>query len=329
MDVLLDGQRTTWRPASGAVFPGPEAEACAHVWLKALRRGDCSPLLLQPRERIPGSNSSGLASWLVGHSGLEGVEWGHGWQTAAPDLVPVITDEGIARVTLALAGEIEQICYMDVAMSGGITGVAFAWDLIVDVAWAEGAEMSPELLVDSLNRIFPLEDGLQETARRKNHLFSFAELDGRDPAFSDRIRSLMAKYEAANDLSSDAVDATQGMVQELGWEADILGDGKTDYDRLLRSSCLALEREERGAKGGDPICKVRCPGCQRVTPFRLDLRETGGVEQHVYRIPGLAYMYSNSDGVVLVIDKEGRITGRMFYGPPACDCRLAVEVEIH
>lgn len=49
----------------------------------------------------------------------------------------------------------------------------------------------------------------------------------------------------------------------------------------------------------------------------------------MYRIPGLTYLNSTEDGVGLVIDKEGRITGRMFFGPPACDCRLMVDVDIH
>ncbi|KAK0750229.1 hypothetical protein B0T18DRAFT_389688 [Schizothecium vesticola] len=331
LDVLLDGQRTSWQPVSEAILPGPEAEACAHVWLKAFRQGDYTPLLLQPRESIPGTNPStqpGLASWVVGHSGLEGVEWGYGSQETPPDLVPVITDEGVIRVTLALAGEIEQICYLDVEISGEVTGVAFGLHHVYDVAKAEGVEMSPELLVDGLNRIFPLGDTHQEMAQENCRMFSFADLGGRDPVFANRIRGLLTEYEEADDGSSLA-QAAQSISDALGLEEDIVRLRDLYITCLTSSKRMAGQREKRGVKGGDPICKVRCPECRRVTLFRLDLRETGGVGQRVYRIPGLAYRDSIKDGVGLVIDKEGRITGRMFYGPPACDCRLMVEVEIH
>lgn len=334
LDLLLDGQRTAWQPVGEEVLPAAEAEACSHVWLKALRQGDCTPLLFQPRERIPGSDPStrsGLASWLVGYSGLEGAAWGHGRQTTAPDLVPVITDEGVIRVSLALAGELEQIWYLDVETSGEVAGVAFGLHHLYRMAKAEGMEMSPELLVDSLNRIFPLGDTQQSIAKGNGQLFSFAALDGRDPEFADRIRSRLAKFEAPGDSgnSLDKADAILGISDDLGFGATITGAFRTGYTRLTHSKHMAGQREERGAKGGDPICKVRCPECRRVALFRLDLRETGGVGQKVYRIPGLAYEGSIKDGVGLVIDNEGRITGRMFYGPPACDCRLMVDVEIH
>jgi hypothetical protein len=328
LDVLLDGQRTAWLPAGEAVLPAPAAEACAHVWLKALRRGDYSPLLLQPRERIPGSNPSTQPSWMVGRSGLEGVEWHCGSEEAPPDLVPVITDEGIIRVTLALAGEIEQICYLDVGISGKVAGVAFGLHLVYDVAKAEAVEMSPELLIDGLSRIFPLEHTLQGTAQENDRMFSFADLKRRDPAFANRIRGLLKEYEEAGDGSSLA-QVAQSISDALGLEKDIVGLSNLNFTCLTGSKYMASWREVRGAKGGDPICKVRCPECRRVTLFRLDLRETGGVGQQVYRIPGLAYTGSSMDGVGLVIDKEGRITGRMFHGPPACHCRLMVEVEIH
>lgn len=331
LDVLLDGQRTAWQPVSEAILPVPEAEACAHVWLKALRQGDCTPLLLQPRESILGSNPSnhpGLASWVVGHSGLEGAEWAYGIQQTPPDLVPVITDEGVIRLTLALVGEIEEICYMGVEMSGNLARVDFSLNLIDEVARAECMKMSPELLVDSMNRIFPFGLIFQQDARRKGHLFSFADLAGRDPEFSERARRLLTKYNDAGDWPT-IEEVAQSISDTLELEANIFKDEGLTATRLSHSQLIARRREERGAKGGDPICKVRCPECRQVALFRVDLRETGGVGQQVYHIPGLTYLNSTEDGVGLVIDKEGRITGRMFFGPPACDCRLMVDVDIH
>jgi len=49
-------------------------------------------------------------------------------------------------------------------------------------------------------------------------------------------------------------------------------------------------------------CLARAPGCNIVTLFRLDLRETGQVGQEVYRILGLTYSESVEDGVGLVFN---------------------------
>ena len=68
-------------------------------------------------------------------------------------------------------------------ISGEITGVAFALGLIADVAHAEGMEMSTELLVDGLNRIFPLDEPDQEKAQQVGRPFSFADISRRYPEF--------------------------------------------------------------------------------------------------------------------------------------------------
>jgi hypothetical protein len=106
-----------------------------------------------------------------------------------------------------------------------------------------------------------------------------------------------------------------------------MGDYSSRVTRLTRSWYIASRRKNRGAVSGEPICEVRCPKCRIVTLFRLDLRDTGQLGDKLYRIAGLGYSESVEDGVGLVIN-IGRITGRMFYGPPACGCQLPEKVEI-
>jgi hypothetical protein len=64
-----------------------------------------------------------------------------------------------------------------------------------------------------------------------------------------------------------------------------------------------------------------------MTLFRLDLRDTTQIGDHVYRITGLGCCESVEDGFGLV-RHEGRNTGRMFYGPPAYGCQMPEKVEI-
>ncbi|KAK1833405.1 hypothetical protein QBC39DRAFT_254443 [Podospora conica] len=335
LDVMLDGQRTAWLPAGQAEgLPGPGIEAaCAHVWRKALRKGDYSPLLLMPRESVAGSNPSaqaGLASWMVGYAGLDGVDWFCEGEMLAADAGPSVGDDGAVRATLARVGEVEEVCYLGVEESGKVDGVAWALGFLRDMARAEGTALSPGFLVDGLNRVFPFGDVQQTMALLESDMvFDFDGLDAADPEFAGRMSRLLAEYEEAGD-GPDVASVAQNISDALQLEADIHGRHVNDeVTRLSHSLFLANWRQERGAKGGEPICKVRCPECRRVTPFRLDLRETGGVGQQVYRIPGLGYAGTADDGVGLVIDEGGRITGRMLFGPPACDCVLLVEVEIN
>jgi hypothetical protein len=97
--------------------------------------------------------------------------------------------------------------------------------------------------------------------------------------------------------------------------------------RLARSRQLARGRKSRGAVSGEPICLVRCLGCLLVSPFRIDLRASASVGDEVFRIPGLSYFNGVESGTGMVV-RSGRITGRMCYGPPACDCTISELMEI-
>jgi len=334
LDVLLDGQRTTWVPTNAHCLPRAEAEACAHVWRKGLRQGDYSPLLLQPIECVAGSNptaQSGLPSWIVGHAGLQGAEWACGNQRVLPRFPPLAVDENIIRVKLQPVGRIEEVQYLEAEMSGEVGGVAWAIARLDEIARAEGIALAPETLVDGLNRVFPFDENHKLMARQTvNMVFSFDELRERDPEFEDEMRELLAEYQRAAD-DSDREEVARQISDALELETHIAADLSNKVTRLTRSRHIARNRKSRGAHegamDGEPVCKVRCMGCRTVTLFRLDLRDTGGAGQTVYRIPGLSYSESVEDGVGLVISGD-RITGRMLYGPPACNCDQLDVVEI-
>ena len=331
LDILLEGQQTRW-VADEAVptLPTGEAEACSHIWRKALGQGDYSPLLLQPRERVPESNPGpGLASWLVAHSGLEGFEWRCGNQLEAPRYPPAFGENGGIRVQLQLMGKIEAIHYMDMEMAGGVDGVDWAIGVLEDIARAAqgntvGTALAPRALVDGLNRIFPFHENHERIARHTvNMAFTFEEKQAQDPRFEHRIQDCLARYR------DDRAGVAQEISDALGLETNVVGGLSRAVTRLTLSRYIAHHRKSRSASiFGEPVCRVRCSGCGRVTPFRLDLRDTGEAGHLVYRIPGLTYTGTMRDGVGLVLGPKGRITGRMRYGPPACGCNLLEEVEL-
>jgi hypothetical protein len=228
-------------------------------------------------------------------------------------------------------GEIEGIHYLDVEESGEVAGVDWVIGVLYSIAKAEGTTLSPERLVDGLNRVFPF-----DTMHRKaawilvNMVFSFREYQERDNEFKSRIENQLESYNDAPDDEpgrNQRRDAAQEILEILQLDKHIMGDISDQVTRLTRSRHIARHRRDRGVVSGEPICEVRCPKCRTVSPFRLDLRVTGQLGDKLYRIPGLGYSESVEDGVGLVINK-GRITGRMLYGPPACGCQLPEKVEI-
>jgi hypothetical protein len=322
--VLLN--RTVVPGASRALSP-TESDICSWVWRSALTKGDYSPLLLQPRENVAFSNpASEMPSWLVGHGSLDAAQWVLGNQLSSPDRALVSTALPVI-MAMDLAGTIEKIHYLDAEESGEITGVDWAIRLLNLIADAGKTTLSPERLVDGINRIFPF-DILHKTVASSmvGMRLSFAEREEQDPEFRNKLELQLDSYRNAPDNSDHGrvlrQEAAEEISQILQLDKHIMGNITDQVTRLTRSRHIARTRKERGAVNGEPICEVRCPGCREVSPFRLDLRETGQVGDKLYRIFG-----SLENGVGLVVQK-GRISGRMLYGPPSCDCRFMERVQI-
>jgi hypothetical protein len=280
---------------------------------------------------MPSSNPEPhVASFLVGYQSLNGVEWGLSNQRTPPRR-PLTVTESSVQVEADLAGEIEKILYLDEEESGEVAGVDWVIGLLVSIANAEGVSLSVQRVVEGLNRVFAFDmNHVIAAGVLVNMMVSFGELQERDSEFENSLEEQLNSYRSALDGElgkRPRQDAAQEISRILQLEKHIMGDMSGQVTRLTRSIHVARRRKERGSVGGEPVCEVRCPQCAIVTLFRLDLRITGRVGDKVYRIPGLGYSESVENGVGLVIN-EGRITGRMCYGPPACDCQIIERIEI-
>ena len=318
-------------PSDPVLIPELELDACTMVWRNALNKNDYSPLLLQPRESIPSSNPGPhVASFLVGHQSLDGVEWGLSDQKKPPRR-PITVTGSLIQFEADFVGEMGNIHYLDVEESGEVAGVDQVISLMLSIANVEGVVLSVQRLVDGLNRVFPFDMMHVNVARvLLNMVISFGDLQERDDGFENKLEEQLSSYRSAPDGELGSYGrraAAEEISRILQLETHIMADISDQVTRLTRSRHVARRRKKRGSVGGEPLCEVKCPGCHVVTLFRLDLRLTARSGDKVYRIPGLGYSESVEDGVGLVIN-EGRITGRMYYGPPACGCEIIERIEI-
>jgi hypothetical protein len=327
MHIVLNGIISPLNPPA---IPKNEEHACGWVWRSALEKGDYSPILLQPQERFSLANPRPeLASWMVGFRSLDDAEWQLGNEITSPRYPPILTSLGVETV-MDHVGEIEKIHFLGVEESGEVEGVCWAIDTLSSISESERAHLSPKGLVDGLNRVFPFDANHKKAAwALEKMVLSFDELVMQNDTLEDKLDIQIESYTVAREESqmSDMQDIAAEVSRMLKLEKHIFGETSDQITRLTVSRHLARQRKVRGAKGGEPICEVRCPKCHNVTLFRLDLRETAQIGDKVYRIPELGYSGTVENGVGLVIN-DGRITGRMLYGPPACDCQVSCTVQI-
>jgi hypothetical protein len=326
-------------PDSPVSIPSLDVDACAWVWHNALSKGDYSPLLLQPQETVSFSNPGlGFPSWLVGYRGLDGARWDLGNEETLPRHTSIASRVDVEGESSQLAiyadlefvGVLERIHYLDMEVSGEVS-VEWTIGLLNSIANEEATVLCAETLVDGFNRVFFFDNLHSKMARlQKNIALSFAELQQRDGEFDIRADEQIQRYINTPDGEvgrNERLQVAQEISDILQLEKNIARDLTSDVTRLTLSRHIARQRRDRGARHGEPICQVRCHSCQRVPLFRLDLRETGREGDKIYRIPGLCYGHTVDNGVGLVLN-EGRITGRMLYGPPACDCLMLQKIEI-
>jgi hypothetical protein len=220
---------------------------------------------------------------------------------------------------------------LDVEDSGETDGVNWAIRVLHSIAIAEKTQLSLEKLIDGLNRVFPFDTNHEKLARASvDRILTFGKCQSRNDDFISALEEQLQIYRTApigEDGNRQRQEAAKVISMILQLDQDINDEIPGHISRLTRSRHIARGRKSRGAVGGEPICLVRCPGCLVINPFRLDLRETAGVNNKVFRIPGLSYSDGMENSIGLVIN-NGRITGRMCYGPPACNCSISELVEI-
>lgn len=308
-------------PENQPSIPKVEAEARQWVWRHALSRGDYSPLLLKPLESIPLSNPGpNLPSWLVGTNALEGVQWKVGQQYSAAERRPEVTGNSI-KVRLDLAGEIEHIHHFETKELASIPGVAKILTVLTTISRREHAPLSPWSLFDTFLRIYPIGNDIERIILNLtgNTIHSITKSLKEDSELALGLKERIDILAADDGIQSNMIASVAESVSKL-----LLLDTPIESSLFPGKTRLNLT----SIYGNRTlICKVRCPSCQKVTLFVLDLRENGKVGDKVYRIPGLVYAGSVENGVGLVLDGE-RITGRMFHGPPACECLLTETIEI-
>lgn len=327
--VLLNRDIT---PRGLALIPERAIHACAWVWRNAVIKNDYSPLLLHPREYMPCSNPDvKAASFMVGCQSLDGIDWGLQHQETAPRRSLTLTESAI-QVEVHLVGVMEQTHYLDTEESGEVSGVDWGIGLLNSMANAEGIILSPQRLIEGLNRVFPIDILIEKAAAQEvsDMALSFDEFQKRDGVLQERLEEQLSSYRPAPPgLSGNPhrLDAAQELSDILQLEKPICVADSDHITRLTKSRHIARHRAARGSVRGESICSVRCTRCYVATLFRLDLRTTGHTGDKVYRIPGLSYSESVEDGVGLVIN-GGKITGRMCYRPSSCNCQIIERIKI-
>jgi hypothetical protein len=311
-------------------IPEDDTDTCLWVWSRALAEGDYSPLLLQSRfnESVP-DTKPGMPTWLLGSRGMNTAKWFLGSQHKPPRHIPTVQGHRITAC-LHLVGIIETTHCLPVEHTGEATGVDWIIRGLVTMHMAEGRTLSVAQLIETLDRIFPLSVRAQKVAKDSGMALSYDDRRARDPGLEQKLTSELAKYwplPGAEDANNDTLTAAQQIIDLLEFDKCISSSFQNRHDRLAFSFSDASERRFLSEADGEPICEVRCPRCRMVNLFRLDLDETAVIGDAVYRIPDLSYEGSLENGVGLVL-RDGRVTGRMVCGPPACLCEIPEVVEI-
>ncbi|KAK4220358.1 hypothetical protein QBC37DRAFT_445644 [Rhypophila decipiens] len=121
--------------------------------------------------------------------------------------------------------------------------------------------------------------------------------------------------------------------QGAEWLASVLSlssiSGDEPESRL--ASCLGRYNTMHGREFNH-VVGIICTTCLQTSPFRVCAFGPSAAALHganAYRIPGLQYRMSIPNGMAL-LEKKGRIVGRMMWATPACQCADKTElVRLH
>lgn len=313
-------------------IPQDEDDAFCVVWGDALAKNDYSVLLLQPREDVSLSNPEPQAtSFLIGFGNLEGAYWQlGGLQT--PALRPIEIVDHAPQIEVESLGGIGDIHFLKGEDAGDVDGVEWAIRLLIRIARREGVALSAQNLFEGLNRVFCF----NFTSLGLENDFTFSAFQERDSDFGNKLQERLERYRTCP-AGASGNDSRRNVAEEIwkimSFDEIVLNEKEKEfktlqYTRWDLSHTLAGRRWARGCRRGEPICEVRCPQCRVITLYRLDLRISAQVGDKVYRVPGLAYHMTEKNGAGLVINRDGRITGRMCFGSPLCDCQVVEKVRI-
>ncbi|KAM7186619.1 hypothetical protein V8F20_011322 [Naviculisporaceae sp. PSN 640] len=120
--------------------------------------------------------------------------------------------------------------------------------------------------------------------------------------------------------------------QGAEWLAEVLSlSNPTNGEHESRLAACLSRFNTMHCRWFNHLVAITCPGCLRTSPFRVGAFGPSQATLHganAYRIPGLQYRQSIPNGMALM-EKNGRIVGRMMWAAPACSCVQTQLVQLH
>lgn len=285
------------------------------VALHALASGDYTPLLMNP---LPGESPDPRAPWLRGHIQLSDKSWDLGVCHRKARSLDIIKD-GVIQPKLESVGVVEWFEYTAFDQSPEIV----LGRVVIQILRASGT--CPVKFYGALDRIFTriemkalYTEWDTDAAKKPTPSQPFSQY----PALGELLESFSAlMYTATSDSAAlenpQVLEVVKGMIKLL--ELDKPGKQSAD-SRMSITHAEAQYYLDRYSRDMNGLGRIRCKFCGQRSLFRLSLWEDPRPEAtQVYRIPGLLFDETISEGVGLVVTR-GVLIGKMSYGTPSCDC---------
>jgi hypothetical protein len=284
-------------------LPKDSLEACRWVLWECLKRGDCTPLLLNPsgESEIPG------ASWIKIHECMDESTWTLGQRVGSQELTMVMIRDGKIRPELISVGIVEEAYVLDFAHEK-IESFRTILSLLLRIHGHEYAEF-----ISAMIRIYGVPEHLQPLRLPT----TLAQAVEQTPNFESKLRAFLdtfatATAEKQNDVCLYICDL-MGLLEPM----------KSQSANVLHMS----EGSDISSHLHNTVVILRCRGCRQRFLFKLVLYTKNTVGAEVYRLPGIHFTTTAADGVGIVL-LQNKIIGRMSFGVPPCECNIRELVEI-
>jgi hypothetical protein len=302
-------------PGYPTMLPTTSTEACLWVSEKRMEGNDYSPLLLRPSIELKYEK----ARWLKGHTSMTANMWGLGVQTQPAYVLPRLENHAL---------------YLDLELAGNIVDM-FSWDWRSDDEYAGFEEVLPYLInlargspagfVQSLEGIYPSQFYWREST---DNGYQFPALQYQVPT-SNTIETTLSKLlkRCTDALSSGNATKVKLLCNEivallgLATSTPISNLGSFAHDSRLQLCIRLCDSSECTS------ITVRCPSCHKTSTFRATTWQNPTTRAQLYLIPGLAYQYSVTNGMGIIVENE-EVIGRVRFGFSACKCNSSVTVKL-
>ncbi|KAL1622575.1 hypothetical protein SLS56_008686 [Neofusicoccum ribis] len=287
---------------------GNDREACRQIAAKCMEADDYSPILMLPRCETQGHSHY--------HHGYHDVRpWGLGKQTCAPSIA-----HGISINSDTISLKAERIG--SIHSAEGFQPMDFnEMEMFAHLARTVCRQTEPNLseFVSTL--------GTRMCGQDTDEILERSEMSGGillvESVYSDLLAPPKVFDWSAGDNSS------------INWLAEASGLSNHSLrkaPKMKGETPLHFLRARGGSIHGGAtgaILEIHCHRCHKGSLYRAALLKHPSKVQMAtaYRIPGLSYEYTLSDGIGIIV-QDGKIIGRMIWARPACECREIEEVEL-